>query len=51
MSKKHDLPAMPFYFGDWFKCPEVRAMNLETRMIWFEMLGLMWESTERGYLT
>jgi hypothetical protein len=51
MSKKHDLPAMPFYFGDWMKCPEVRAMDLETRMIWFEMLGFMWESTERGYLT
>lgn len=49
--KKHDLPAMPFYFGDWLKCPEVRALDLDVRMVWFEMLGLMWESTERGYLT
>lgn len=49
--KKEDLPAMPFYFGDWRKAPEVRAMELDTRMIWFEMLGFMWESTERGFLT
>ena len=49
--KKHDLPAMPFYWGDWFKCPEVRALSPEARCLWFEMLGLMWESTERGYLT
>jgi hypothetical protein len=51
MAKKHDLPALPFYFGDWRKAPEIRALDLETRMIWFEMIGYMWESTERGYLT
>lgn len=51
MAKKHDLPAMPFYFGDWMKAPEIRALPLDTRMVWFEMLGFMWESTERGYLT
>lgn len=51
MNKKDDLPAMPFYFGDWRKAPEIRALDLDVRMIWFEMLGLMWESTERGYLT
>lgn len=49
--KKHDLPAMPFYWGDWFKCPEVRALSPAARCLWFEMLGLMWESTERGYLS
>ncbi len=49
--KKDDLPAMPFYFGDWTKAPEIRALELGDRMIWFEMLGFMWESTERGYLT
>jgi len=48
--KKHDLPAMPFYWGDWFKCPEVRALTPAARCLWFEMLGLMWESTPRGYL-
>lgn len=42
---------MPFYFGDWMKAPEIRALELGDRMIWFEMLGFMWESTERGYLT
>lgn len=51
MAKKHDLPYMPFYWGDWFKCPEVRALSPEARCLWFEMLGLMWESTERGFLT
>lgn len=49
--KKHDLPYMQFYFGDWKKCPEVQALPLDVRMMWFEMLGIMWESTERGYLT
>lgn len=42
---------MPFYFGDWRKAPEIRALDLDVRMLWFEMLGFMWESTERGYLT
>ena len=42
---------MPFYYGDWMKAPEIRALDLNVRMIWFEMLGIMWESTERGYLT
>ena len=51
MTKKHDLPAMPWYWGDWFKCPEVRALTPAARCLWFEILGLMWESTERGYLT
>lgn len=51
MAKKKDLPAMPFYFGDWRKAPEIRALDLDVRMIWFEMLGFMWESTERGYFT
>jgi hypothetical protein len=51
MEKKNDLPYFPFYFGDWMKSPEIRALDLNVRMIWFEMLGLMWESRERGYLT
>lgn len=49
--KKHDLPAMPFYIGDWKKAPEIRALSLAARGLWFEMLLLMWESTERGFLT
>lgn len=42
---------MKWFWGDWFKCPEIRALSPSTRCAWFEMLGLMWESTERGYLT
>lgn len=41
---------MPFYVGDWRKCPEVRALSLSARALWFEMLCLMWESGRRGYL-
>lgn len=48
--KKTDLPYMPFYVGDWRKCPEVRALSLAARALWFEMLCLMWESNRRGYL-
>lgn len=50
MSKKHDLPAMPFYTGDWFKCPEVRSLPLDYRALWFDMICFMWESTERGVM-
>lgn len=51
MTKKHDLPAMPFYVGDWRKAPDIRSLSLEERALWFEMLCLMWESPRRGYLT
>ena len=42
---------MPFYIGDWKKDPAVQVLTREQKMIWFEMLMLMWESAERGYLT
>jgi len=51
MFKKKDLPAMPFYIGDWKKDPGIQVLSKEEKMIWFEMLMLMWESEERGYLT
>lgn len=51
MNKKYDLPAMPFYVGDWRKAPDVRALSLEARGLWFEMLCLMWEMPKRGYLS
>jgi len=51
MDKKKDLPAMPFYIGDWKKDPAVQVLTREQKMIWFEMIMLMWESKERGYLT
>lgn len=50
-SKKKNLPAMPFYIGDWKKDPGIQVLTREQKMIWFEILMLMWESSERGYLT
>lgn len=49
-SKKKDLPYMPFYVGDWLKCPEVRALTPDCRGLWFDLLCYMWESTERGVM-
>ena len=51
MVKKDDLPAMPFYWGDWFKSMDVQSLPRDIKCVWFEMLGRMWESNERGYLT
>ena len=50
INKKKDLPAMPFYIGDWLKCPEVRALPPDYRGLWFDMICYMWESTERGVM-
>jgi len=49
-NKKLDLPAMPFYVGDWLKAPEIRILPLESRAVWFEMLCIMWQCEPRGYL-
>ena len=49
--KKHDLPAMPFYWGDWFKALDVQMLPRDIRCTWFEMLGRMWESNPRGELS
>ena len=49
-SKKKDLPYMPFYVGDWLKCPEVRTLPPDVRGLWFDLLCFMWESTERGVM-
>ena len=48
MSKK--LPAFQFYPGDWRKDPAVQACSIGARGFWFEMLCLMHESEERGFL-
>ncbi len=50
-NKKEDLPAMPFYIGDWKKDPAVSVLTREEKYIWIEIMMLMWESKERGYLT
>jgi hypothetical protein len=44
------LPFWQFYPGDWRKDPGVQALDYETRGIWFEILLLMFESTDRGKL-
>ena len=49
-STKNNLPAMPFYVGDWLKCPEVRALPPDYRGLWFDLICFMWESTERGVM-
>lgn len=43
-------PYFPFYVGDWFKDPGVRALSLEAKGLWIDMLCLMHESDRRGYL-
>ena len=48
--KKDDLPAMPFYVGDWLKAPDIQCLSYDLKGLWFEMLCYMWESKERGVL-
>jgi hypothetical protein len=43
-------PSLQFYPGDWMKDPAVRALSVEARGLWFDMLCLMHESSPRGYL-
>jgi hypothetical protein len=49
--KKDDLPAQPWYWGDWFKATDIMSLPRDTRDVWHFMIGRMWESEERGYLT
>lgn len=44
------LPAFPFYWGDWKKDLGVQSLDLQTKGLWWELLGLMWDSEDRGYL-
>lgn len=41
---------MQFYPGDWMKDPAVRACSYSSKGLWADMLCLMWESPDRGYL-
>lgn len=50
MAKKNDLPAMPWYWGDIFKAPDIIALPKDIRDTWLICLGRMWESDERGYM-
>lgn len=44
------LPAIQFYPADWRKDPGVQALDYFDRGVWFEILCLMHESSERGKL-
>jgi hypothetical protein len=44
------LPAIQFYPADWRKDPGVQSLDYFDRGVWFEILCLMHESTERGKL-
>lgn len=44
------MPALQFYPGDWRKDLAVQSLNYHDRGVWFEMLCLMHESSERGVL-
>ena len=41
---------MPFYAGDWLRCPELRVLPPDVRGLWMDMLCYMWESVERGVM-
>jgi uncharacterized phage protein (TIGR02220 family) len=44
------MPALQFYPADWRKDLAVQALGYHDRGVWFEMLCLMHESSERGVL-
>jgi hypothetical protein len=48
--KKVDLPFHKWYWAEWFASDDVQVLHPTARCIWFEMIGLMWQSSERGYL-
>lgn len=43
------LAFMKFYIGDWIK--DTRALSLEARGAWIDLLCLMWDSPDRGRIT
>ena len=49
-SKSTKLPAFQFYPGDWMKDPGIRSLSIGARGLWFEMICLMWEADNRGFL-
>jgi len=49
MNKK-DLPYHPWFWRDWFGDQEIRLLTPSERCVWFEMIGMMWQSDRRGFL-
>ena len=50
-NSSNKMPAIMFYTGDWMKDPAVRALRLSERGLWIDMLCIMYESQDRGYLS
>lgn len=44
------LPSFQFYPGDWRKDPGIQSLTFHDRGVWFEILLIMHESSERGKL-
>ena len=44
------LPSMQWYPGDWWRDLGVLSLNCEERGAWFQILMLMHDSEQRGYL-
>jgi len=44
------MPAFQFYPADWKKDPGVQSLSRHDRSVWFDMLLIMHESSERGVL-
>lgn len=47
---KSKLPSFQFYPGDWMKDPALAICSAGARGVWMDVLCLMFESPERGYL-
>lgn len=50
-NSSNKIPAIMFYTGDWMKDPAVRALRLSERGLWIDMLCIMYESQDKGYLS
>lgn len=44
-------PSFQFYPSDWSSALELRAVSLAARGLWIEMICLMWQGHEIGFLT
>jgi hypothetical protein len=44
------LPSFQFYPGDWMKDPALRLVSVSARGLWMDILCLMFESPQRGFL-
>ncbi len=50
LMKNNKIPAFQFYPSDWRSDPGVQSLSYHERGVWFEMLCMMHESSQRGKL-